>query len=101
MIPAKAVEAARGTLPVEMRVYIGRVEMRAALAAAAPHMLAIIGTRVELEDLWLGAVVLSESVAYQRFGTDEWAGEGRSFDGGQIALPAIVLHNPNPYRPTK
>jgi hypothetical protein len=73
---------------------IRRKKMQAALEAAAPHLIAQVTTVEELDALWLGAVVLSEGVAYQRYGNDEWAAEGRWYETGQVELPAKVLHNP-------
>lgn len=40
MIPNEAVEAALSKFPMELRLYFGRVEMRAALEAAAPYIAA-------------------------------------------------------------
>jgi hypothetical protein len=39
-IPNEAIEAARSLLPIELRIYVGRVEMRAYLEAAAPFIAA-------------------------------------------------------------
>lgn len=71
---------------------------RAALQAAAPHMLEVVTTTEELEALWIGSVVLSDGNAYQRYGINDWYGGDSSRDNSGISLPATVIHNANPYR---
>jgi len=100
VIPAGAVEAALRAWHKWPDGVSAKEQARNILEAAAPHMLATVDTREELEALWLGSVVFSEGTAYQRYGNDDWTGEGRSFDGSQIALPATVLHDARTYRPT-
>jgi hypothetical protein len=71
---------------------------RAALQAAAPHLLEVVNTAEELESLWIGSVVLSDGNAYQRYGINDWYGGNASRENSGISLPATVIHNANPYR---
>ena len=50
----------------------------------------------ELDALWLGSVVISQGVSYQRYGNNEWAAEGAWYETAQVELPATILHDPRP-----
>jgi hypothetical protein len=70
---------------------------RAALQAALPHLLTVVSNAEELEALWIGSVVFSDGNAYQHYGRGDWSGGDASRENSGISLPAIVIHNANPY----
>jgi len=98
VIPEAAVEAANaymrarfdrtGAIPLSPGV------LHELLEAAVPHMVKRVTTREGLDALHYDAVVLSNTIAYQNCGDDSWAAAGRFYDGGQISLPAYIIHEP-------
>lgn len=69
-------------------------DLAPAILAAGYRRPRTITTVEELDALENDSVVMSEAIAYQKYGHDSWAGDGRFFDTRQIALPAEVLHEP-------
>jgi len=108
VIPADAVEAAaKAIFGVDDATWDLQIQdvrdsyledAKNALEAATPYIRAQVATAEELDALWLGSVVLSQGVSYQRYGTNEWAAEGAWYETGQVELPATILHDPRTYR---
>ena len=96
MIPEAAVEAAVIAMYGQARKDNKTLHkaMRLVLEAAVPHMVKRVTTREGLDALHYDAVVLSNTIAYQNCGDDSWAAAGRFYDGGQISLPAYIIHEP-------
>lgn len=90
MIPEAAVEAGVGAHLAGHESHGGA--MRAILEAARPYMNRAVASHGELEFMAVNSVVLSEETAYQYHGAGNWAGDGRWYETGQIALPATVLY---------
>ena len=118
MIPEAAVEAAFRAVwgpnpgnPLDQADAHLLKQLRTALEAAAPHMLAVVSTEEALDALPVGSIVLSDAyrymvhggadcgwpISFQRWIGGDWHRGGRSGSTHpDNFLPATVLYRPTP-----